>query len=94
MNLIDATRQSDGRVVVIKRVNKSTSELGIATYLSQPHLREDPRNHAVPILDSFDDDNDATIAYIVMPLLRSMDDPPFNLVHDILDFVDQVLEVC
>ena len=93
MNIVDATRQSDGRVVVIKKVYKSTLERELATYLSQPGLREEPWNHSVPILDSFDDEADTKIAYIVMPLLRPMDDPPFNLVHDVLDFVDQVLEV-
>ena len=62
-------------------------------YLSQSQLREDPRNHAVPILDTFDDDDDDSVAYIVMPLLREIYEPPFMLVRDVVDFVDQVLEV-
>ena len=84
---------SNGTLVCIKRVARGGAEREIATYLSQTELREDPRNHAVPILDTFDDDEHDGIAYIVMPMLRRVYDPPFMLVHDVIDFVDQVLEV-
>jgi hypothetical protein len=32
-------------------------------------------------------------AYIVMPLLRAVDDPPFETVNDVVDLVSQLLEV-
>lgn len=60
---------------------------------SQNRLRDDPTNHCVPILDSFEDDEDPSISYLVMPFLRLMDDPPFWLTNDVVDFVDQMLEV-
>ncbi|EKM49864.1 uncharacterized protein PHACADRAFT_214379 [Phanerochaete carnosa HHB-10118-sp] len=90
--IVDATRTTDGRLVCIKRVNSYAQELSIANYFSTRPLREDPRNHAVPIVDSFKDDEVDEYSYIVMPFLRKMNDPPFDLVNDVLDFADQVLE--
>ena len=57
-------------------------------------LRDDPRNHSVPILDTFQDDEDEKISYVVMPLLRLMDNPEFEAVGEIVGFADQILEVC
>ena len=54
---------------------------------------DDPRNHAVPIIEIFDDPDDDTISYLVMPLLRAADNPAFQFVKEIVDFVDQILEV-
>ena len=62
-------------------------------YFSQPHLRADPRNHCIPVIESFSDDLLANVSYLVMPFLRDMDDPSFELVMDIIDFSDQVIEV-
>lgn len=92
-NLVDATRISDGRLVYVKRVETGDEESNIARMFSQETLRNDPDNHCVPILDVFRDDEDAKISYIVMPFLRLMDDPPFQFVHDVIDFADQLLEV-
>ena len=60
---------------------------------SHDNLRNDPRNHCVPVLDAFPDEGDNAVTYLVMPLLRPFDDPPFDFVHDIVDFTDQILEV-
>lgn len=68
-------------------------ETRIALMLSSDDARRDPRNRAVPVLDHFEDDEDKDIAYLVMPLLRALDDPPFLCVGDVVDFCDQVLEV-
>jgi hypothetical protein len=54
---------------------------------------DDPMNHSVPILDTFDDLVDKSISYLVMPFLRLTDNPPFEVVEEVLDFVDQILEV-
>lgn len=91
-HIIDATRISDGRLVCIKRVARQGQELELTRYFSSPELRADPRNHSIPILDSFDDDVDERLSYIVMPFYRPMTDPPFDLVNDIVEFADQVLE--
>jgi len=54
---------------------------------------DDPANHSVPILDTFEDLVDNSISYLVMPFLRLIDNPPFEVVEEVLDFVDQILEV-
>lgn len=79
-------------MVCLKRVLTNSQELEIATLFSRPPLCGHPSNHCVPVLDAFVDDEDEKISYIVMPFLRRMDNPPFDLVNDLLDFVDQVLE--
>lgn len=89
--LIDATREDDGQHVCLKIVPTSSSELAIARYFSRPEVQSDPRNHCVPLLDSFDDEDNG-ISYLVMPLLREPTDPDFLHVDDVLEFTDQVLE--
>ncbi len=54
---------------------------------------EDPANHSVPILDTFMDPADDSVSYIVMPFFRPSDNPPFETVGEVADFVDQILEV-
>ena len=54
---------------------------------------DDPMNHSVPILDTFGDPVDKSTSYLVMPFLRLIDNPPFEVVEEVLDFVDQILEV-
>ncbi|EKM49870.1 uncharacterized protein PHACADRAFT_154503 [Phanerochaete carnosa HHB-10118-sp] len=90
--LIDAERIEDGKLVYIKAVSTGNDEIKIATMLSSPPLNSDIRNHCVPILDIIEDDNDPDVSLIVMPFLRLMDDPPFDTVDDVVDFVDQMLE--
>jgi hypothetical protein len=54
---------------------------------------DDPTNHSVPILDTFEDSDNKSISYIVMPFLRLTDNPHFEVVVEVLDFTDQILEV-
>jgi hypothetical protein len=53
---------------------------------------DDPANHSVPILDTFEDSVNKSISYLVMPFLRLTDDPLPEIVEDVLDFADQILE--
>ena len=78
----------------IKRVRTGDPESRIAAKLCAPELVSDPRNHCVPILEIFKDDVDASISYMVMPFLKLMDEPPFERVSEVVDFVTQLLEVC
>ena len=91
-NLTDATRISDGRLVYLKRVGTNSKELQIAQLFSENGLRDAPGNHCVPILDVFQDDQDPTISYLVMPFLRLANDPPFQYVNDVVEFIDQMLK--
>lgn len=90
--LIDATTK-DGRKVYLKKVYKDSNERKIAVYLSSDGKLSDPRNHCVPILDYFDDKFEPFSEFIVMPLLRAFDSPPFIVVDEVLGFVKQTLEV-
>ena len=85
---------SDGRLVYIKRVPTGSDEEKIACMFSENDLHNDPRNHCVPILDLFKDDEDERISYMVMPFLRLANDPRLYHVNDVVEFIDQFLEVC
>ncbi|KAI0676776.1 kinase-like domain-containing protein [Trametes maxima] len=90
--VIDATRTSDGRLVYLKKVASTSNELEILKCLSSDELREDPCNHSVPLLDAFQPPDNLGITFLVMPFLRSIDDPPFETVEDALDCGEQLLE--
>jgi hypothetical protein len=78
---------------LIKRVGRNDEETRIAQMLSTAELRTDPKNHCVPIIEVFDDPDDDSISYMVMPLLRNASNPAFQYVKEIIDFVNQVLQV-
>ena len=77
----------------IKRIERDGHESRIAQMLSTKKLRADPRNHCVPVIEVIDDPDDDLLSYMVMPLFRNADSPPFQSVKEIIDFVDQILEV-
>ena len=91
--LMDATRLSDGKLVLLKYLSTDSQELRIAIHLSSPEMRKDPRNHCVPVLDTFPDRDDPDHSYIVMPFLRYVDHPPFESVETMLECGEQLLEV-
>ena len=88
--IIDATRISDGSLVIVKKIAKGSREKAVAQYMSS---FDDQRNHCVPILDTFVDDADDDIEFLVMPVLRRFNDPPFRSVNEVVDFMRQTLEV-
>ncbi|KAH7890107.1 kinase-like domain-containing protein [Phlebopus sp. FC_14] len=90
---LDATGL-DGTPVYIKKVDrrKHPSEAAIAEFLSSSTMMSDSYNHTVPILDSFAYTKDPDIYYLVMPLLRRFDDPPFTTIKESVDFVYQTLQ--
>lgn len=86
---VDATRLSDRATVVIKRVRKGTSEYQSRNFFL-PSLS---RNHRVPILETFCDESEPAIKFLVMPILRKFNSPPFYVVSEVVDFIRQTLEV-
>jgi hypothetical protein len=88
--VIDAIRVSDGLPVAIKATLGWTTEASIAFLFTDGGAVEEPRNHCVPVLDTFIEED---IVYIVMPLLRPFNDPPFLAVAEVIDFIDQLVEV-
>ncbi|KAH9894107.1 kinase-like domain-containing protein [Cubamyces lactineus] len=91
-HIMDARRMSDGKLVLIKMIHTGSPEQTIATYLSSPELRQDPRNHCVPILDVIHHPDNPDTSYLIMPYLRKLDDPEFESIDEIMDFGEQVLE--
>ncbi|TDL26469.1 hypothetical protein BD410DRAFT_715808 [Rickenella mellea] len=90
--IIDATRKSDGVTVILKKIPSNTSELANTKFFSLPELRGDSRNHCVPILDDFALDLEPELHIIVLPHLRPFDDPRFEIVSEVLNFIEQTLE--
>jgi hypothetical protein len=66
----------------------------IASYMTSPALRSNPRNHCVPILALIrvPDYDDGFL--LVMPLLRRFNQPDFETIGQCADFMRQMLEVC
>ena len=91
-HLVDAYTD-DGRVVCIKPVARDGEETRIARMLSTTEFRADPKNHCVSIIEVIDDPGDDSKSYMVMPFLRGANNPQFQYVKEIMDFVDQILEV-
>jgi hypothetical protein len=76
--------------VYLKEVRTGDLESSLALMFS---AIDDPTNHSVAILDTFEDSVNKSISYLVMPFLRLTDNPRFEVVEDVLDFTDQILEV-
>lgn len=89
-NLLDAVRISDGRVVVLKYVPRSTPEIELGRHLASEELKSDPNNHAIPLLDVLEDEADPENAILVFPLLRRLDAPPVRSVREALDSFNRV----
>ncbi|KAI0341121.1 kinase-like protein [Trametopsis cervina] len=87
LSVMDAIDVPSGRMVCIKRVRVDRAEHTILE-LFHKHS-EDPRNHCVPLLESFQDGSEV---FLVMPYLHPIDNPPFETLGDVIDFVSQLLE--
>ena len=72
---------------------RNSAETSIGRFLTSPELLRDPTNHCVPILDSFPDELSNEISFIVMPMLRRFNDPPFDSVDEVVSFAEQCMEV-
>ena len=94
--VIDATRVADGRVVMLKRIEKnefvSGTETEIAYYVSLLALQDDPDNHCVCILEVLRKLGDDSFEVLVMPLLRPFDSPRIETVGEGVDFFLQAIK--
>ena len=90
---MDATRISDGRQVILKRLltEEGPYELEINKLFSTEPLASDARNHCVHLLDVIELPNDPPI--LVHPLLRPYDDPRFQTYGEFITFFAQICEV-
>ncbi|KZT41079.1 hypothetical protein SISSUDRAFT_1117906 [Sistotremastrum suecicum HHB10207 ss-3] len=90
--VMDATRLSDNRTVILKITPTSTKELPIWQYLTSPALLQDSRNHCVPILDVHPLPDDDESAITVMPLLIIFNIVPFQTMGEIYSCLYHLLE--
>lgn len=91
--MIDATRLSDGKLVMMKVIPSTSAELDICRYFSSEPLRDDPRNRCIPLLEVLSHPDDPDVSIMVMPYLRNIDQPLFDTVEDILECGEQILDV-
>ena len=84
---MDATRVSDGKLVFIKKIARGGRERKIIDYLTVKDRADDEKNHCVPVLDHFIDDQEQHTEFLVMPILRRFNNPPFSFVDEVVDFV-------
>jgi len=94
---MDAVRIEDGRQVTLKKVlpDEGPYELSITEFFSSPGLKEDPRNHCVPLLELIDlsPDKPDGEKLIVMPFLRPFNNPRFQTYGEFVAFFMQISEV-
>jgi hypothetical protein len=65
----------------------------ILDILKPSTLSDSQRRDLHTISSGFNSQEFEDEAYIVMPLLRTVDNPPFETVYDVVDLVSQLLEV-
>ena len=90
---MDATRISDGRPVMLKRLPKKEGphELQINKLFSTVPLSLDPRNHCAQLLGVIQLPDEEPI--MVHPLLRLFYDPPLRTYGEFVTFFAQLCEV-
>ena len=90
---MDATRISDGRPVMLKRLVREEGpfELDINRRFSTEPLYSNPKNHCVHLLDVIELANDPPI--MVHPLLRPFDNPPLQTFGEFVTFFAQICQV-
>ncbi|KAL5638219.1 hypothetical protein ACGC1H_005054 [Rhizoctonia solani] len=96
---LDAIRDQDNKHVSLKKSIPSNDndeeaqhELEILQYLSQHGVRDDPRNHALQLLDSFPIPGSTNGVFLVTPFLSDWDAVPFSRFSELMDFIQQILE--
>ncbi|KAI0786628.1 hypothetical protein C8Q75DRAFT_808159 [Abortiporus biennis] len=95
--IMDATRISDGELVILKRVFPSDhpQEVEMTQYFSTEPARSHPHNHCVPLLDTFevpDYSDSQRLEILVLPCLREFNDPPMRTIGEAVEFFRQIFE--
>ncbi|KAH8103562.1 kinase-like domain-containing protein [Cristinia sonorae] len=91
LEVLDAKKLDDNKTVWMKAVSNDSIELKIARMLS-PTVKPNPNNHCVPILDMIPDPLNPQNIILVMPSLRPCNNPDFDTVEEIMDFIGQTIE--
>ncbi|KAJ7186608.1 kinase-like domain-containing protein [Mycena filopes] len=89
--VIDATRVSDGKQVVLKHVLNAETEMQIIEHLNSPSARADPRNRTIPLLDIITTPGSPG-SFLVMPRCREFTYPPFHCRNEFVEAMTQYME--
>lgn len=92
---MDATRISDGHIVIFKRVNTAVHphEVEISEMFSTEPLASDPHNHVVPIYDILKSPLDESTIFLVMPYLMDLHELRFENLGEAVECFRQLFEV-
>ncbi|TFY60108.1 hypothetical protein EVJ58_g5356 [Rhodofomes roseus] len=92
--ILDATRQSDGLLVILKVVDTVIHpfEVEIGQFLSSDPMVQDPRNRCVRILAVLQDPIEPQKSILVMPLLKPFREPKFLTFGEVVVFMKQAIE--
>ncbi|KIJ29913.1 hypothetical protein M422DRAFT_36760 [Sphaerobolus stellatus SS14] len=92
--LMDATRISDGKMVIMKRLWSPTHdhEIEFNRKFSSGALATDPFNHSNYILDLLEVPGYVGLFLMVMPFMRSYNNPRFLTIGESMDFFQQLFE--
>ena len=93
---MDVTRISDGRVVVLKKLNKHDHpyEAEIGQLFSREPIASESRNRCVPVYDVLQSPLDESIIFLVMPYLMRYHQLRFGTVGEAVECFRQLFEVC
>lgn len=92
---MDATRSSDGKVVIMKILWRPTNEneLDFSIMLGTEPLPSDPANHSNYFLELLEVPGFVGMFLMVMPFMRLYNDPRILTVGEGVDFIQQLIEV-
>ena len=92
---MDATRISDGEIVMMKRIvdTKQYDELAIAKFFSSKPLASNPKNHCIPLLDALEVPDYKGVVLLVMPILHPFKHPKICMYGEAVKFFWQAFEV-
>ncbi|KAI0296106.1 kinase-like domain-containing protein [Multifurca ochricompacta] len=91
---MDAVRVQDNLPVMLKRLfpEEGPYELDVTQLFSSPNFVNNPRNHCVPLLDTFELDGPGSHKLMVFPLLRPFNSPKFQTFGEFVAFFTQICE--
>ena len=61
--------------------------------MSEPSIRSDPENRAVPLVEILDSPDSDDVRILVLPLLRFYDEPEFETIGEAVHFIDEFMSV-
>ncbi|KAJ3478318.1 hypothetical protein NLI96_g9839 [Meripilus lineatus] len=93
-HLLDAQKISTGQFVMLKKILRSEHphEVSIHTHLTTGGLASHPQNHCAPLYDVLQSPYDNDVVFLVLPVYRMFNDPPFQTVGEIVEFFRQIFE--